>query len=189
MKMYFIACIYNVLISRWRWASFHIVGKMESVRLPDTDVWAIMISSIHKTLSIGPHVQNHAFLYSILAHCWLFVHLVPKGVRTCCSMTRDLQRVWITPLKTNGMPHIPMALQIFFQLPESWVNLPSLELLKDNWLSWQDSSQMVWSHWHPQSRAWLGVQPLVCSIRWQMSWQHKPPTPRIGRMLAVHLTQ
>ena len=76
---------------------YHIVGKMESVRLPNLDTRATMIRSIHITLSMGPHAQNHALLFNILVPCQLCVHLVYKGIGTSCSVTHDLMQSWITP--------------------------------------------------------------------------------------------
>ncbi|KAF6115605.1 RNA polymerase II subunit D [Phyllostomus discolor] len=60
-----------------------------------------------------------------------YVHLVYKRVRTCCSVTRGLLHMWISPSWKRGMSDIPMAPLIFFCLSESCVILPSLEQLQD----------------------------------------------------------
>lgn len=69
----------------------------------------------------------------MLAACQLCVHFVLKGVGSSLSATGGLQCVWITPTQNEIFSDITMALQIFFRVPESQVNLPGLEQLQDKW--------------------------------------------------------
>ena len=89
-----------------------------------------LISSIPVALRMDPHAQNHALLYNILAPSWICVHSVYKGAGASYSAIPSLWHVQIAPPLNKGMSGILTALQIFFCLPKSQVNLPGLERLQ-----------------------------------------------------------
>ena len=66
---------------------------------------------------------------SVFAPCWLWVHLVSKGVGTSHSTTSGC--TWITLPWNKGMSDAPTTPRIFFPLPECRVNPPGLEWLQD----------------------------------------------------------
>ena len=102
-----------------------------------------LIGSIPITLRMALHAQNEALLYNILAPCQLCVHLVYKGVGTPCQCDSGLQHVWIAPPLNKGMLDFPTALQFFFCVPESRVNLSSLEQLQHSNLSDSEFKKLV----------------------------------------------